>query len=327
MLRPQFGEDPILTASSCVGIPLPDDDPKAMAFLCQVLHLQNDKIPLRLNVEDIFMVGVLVNKYECAAAFKPHAQCWIGEHLGILNIAALRRLFISAYHFQHAELFEQLGTKLVLQSEGVLWSSSWSLNNHCDENLVKAFRKWLCPTSALGRISANTGKDVSRSNAASPSSMPLRLSKRPWPGSGKGDKTTPVFRLARTLSCASPSLHNHLLCWDCGQSGAWILFGLSVHSRLCESWRWKSHSFLIASEVLVMGVVSLASKARAGRSLLGRSSSRSKYPVSATYAFVRGRVWESTIAAISAALLLLWVKRSTWAARTKRQGCACCNIR
>lgn len=157
MLRPQFGEDPNLTTSSPVEIPLLDDDPKAMTVLCQMLHLQNDKIPLRLCVDNIFLVGVLVDKYECAAAVKAHAQCWIGQHLGTTDMAALRALFVIAYHFQHAELFEQLGTKLILQSEGAIWSSSLSLHHFCDENLVKAFRKWPCCTSAISRISTNTG--------------------------------------------------------------------------------------------------------------------------------------------------------------------------
>lgn len=172
MLRSQFGEDLNLTTSSPVEIPLPDDDPKAMAVLCQMLHLQNDKIPLRLEVGHIFMVGVLVAKYECAAAVKPHAQCWIGQHLGTTDMATLRALFVSAYHFQHAELFEQLGAKLVLQSEGAIWSSSGSLHHYCDENLVKAFRKWPCCTSLIGRVSTNTGKEVSTSNVEPSSRAP-----------------------------------------------------------------------------------------------------------------------------------------------------------
>lgn len=81
MLDPHFKEGMTLATSSSVEIPLPDDDFRAMTTLCRVLHLRTATVESKPDAEHILAISTLVDKYDCAEAVAPIAQCWIGEHL------------------------------------------------------------------------------------------------------------------------------------------------------------------------------------------------------------------------------------------------------
>lgn len=130
-----------LATSSSVTIPLPDDDPEATTTLCQILHLRNGRIPGKPKTAHILEVAKLVDKYDCAEAVKPTAQCWMIEHLDTSDATALQMLLMSAYYFQHADCFKQACIELVLKSKGPMKLPTCGFMEDCPTNLMKVLCK------------------------------------------------------------------------------------------------------------------------------------------------------------------------------------------
>lgn len=81
MLDPHFKEGTTLATSSSVEIPLPEDNFEAMTTLCRILHQRYAALESKPDPKNILAISTLVDKYDCAEAVAPIAQCWVGEYL------------------------------------------------------------------------------------------------------------------------------------------------------------------------------------------------------------------------------------------------------
>lgn len=112
MFRSRFSEGVTLGQSGRLELPLPDEDPGAMAVVCKVLHHCEEDVPM--TPADILAVAHIADKYDCAGAFKYHAQCSIGKHLSTSSLEVLWQLLIAAYLFRVPSSFRELSKSFTL---------------------------------------------------------------------------------------------------------------------------------------------------------------------------------------------------------------------
>ncbi|KAK7430834.1 hypothetical protein QQZ08_002623 [Neonectria magnoliae] len=58
-------------------VKLPEDSPKALALLMNIVHSSYDRVPMKLEIDDLFDMCVLVDKYDMERALWPVASAWI----------------------------------------------------------------------------------------------------------------------------------------------------------------------------------------------------------------------------------------------------------
>lgn len=58
----------MLAQTASENVPLGNEDGDAMILLCNILHLQNNKLPARISPELLYKLAVLAEKYHCAVA-------------------------------------------------------------------------------------------------------------------------------------------------------------------------------------------------------------------------------------------------------------------
>ncbi|KAK5128283.1 hypothetical protein LTR85_002950 [Meristemomyces frigidus] len=123
MFSHRFREGLELGATSSVEVPLPDDDPKAMAILCNVLHHRNDRIPTAaaLSAADLLKVAEMSDKYDCAVALQPTARGWLAVFEKRTKIEDRQSMISAAYLFNDDRGFKEFARCIVLQTAGPIW--------------------------------------------------------------------------------------------------------------------------------------------------------------------------------------------------------------
>lgn len=58
----------MLAHTASETVPLGNDDGDGMILLCNILHLQNNKLPARISSELLYKLAVLAEKYHCTVA-------------------------------------------------------------------------------------------------------------------------------------------------------------------------------------------------------------------------------------------------------------------
>ena len=89
MLGPRFAEGHVLSdqESSTAGgkptlpliIALPEDDPEAMSWFCNGIHLRQHLIPSRRFPLLIERIAILCDKYDAALALTPWSELWLSN--------------------------------------------------------------------------------------------------------------------------------------------------------------------------------------------------------------------------------------------------------
>ena len=83
MLSPRFAEGQALEANrglveSTTTIDLPEDDPKAMSFLCRTLHFKENGAQRKLYSPEFLMgLAVICDKYRMSRALSPWSNIWM----------------------------------------------------------------------------------------------------------------------------------------------------------------------------------------------------------------------------------------------------------
>ncbi|RVX67096.1 hypothetical protein B0A52_08339 [Exophiala mesophila] len=79
MLGPRkFAEGERLNQDKFLELPLPDDDPHAMRLLCDIFHMQNQKVKSAAITPDLLdSIATLVDKYDLARAIHPWPLIWL----------------------------------------------------------------------------------------------------------------------------------------------------------------------------------------------------------------------------------------------------------
>jgi len=115
LLSPRYAEGTTLATESTLQLPLPDDNGKAMAIICQIGHLSND-LPQNLEPSTAVEVAALCDKYDCTATIKTVVARWIDLYRDEDSPEVNVQLLAAAALIKYATKVQSLAIKLVLHS-------------------------------------------------------------------------------------------------------------------------------------------------------------------------------------------------------------------
>lgn len=75
----KFNEGHELRRQGKVDIPLPDDDPKAMGLVCDIIHMRTPEALHSVDPELLWEVATLIDKYDFAQAIQPWPAFWAAQ--------------------------------------------------------------------------------------------------------------------------------------------------------------------------------------------------------------------------------------------------------
>lgn len=101
------------TTSSPPQINLPDDCAWPMVFFCAVLHHRHDMVMAPMSVEDLKIIAILADKYNCTATIKHTATHWFNALSESVIDRNSKDAVLAAYKFDHAEAFARITNILV----------------------------------------------------------------------------------------------------------------------------------------------------------------------------------------------------------------------
>ena len=118
----QFKEARDLATRDAIGPPLEislaDDDPKALAVILRVVHLQHEWVPVILSGDRLHQVAILCDKYDMSRALGIYLDRWFKpypvEQGEVLKMAD-KWLFM-AYAFALPTLFTSCSKKLIMDT-------------------------------------------------------------------------------------------------------------------------------------------------------------------------------------------------------------------
>ncbi|TPX25220.1 hypothetical protein DIZ76_010670 [Coccidioides immitis] len=96
MLQGKFWESATLQSTGCVEIPLPDNNPEALAILLNICHVQMSNVPRTVSQRTMAQIACLVNKYYFHEVVLPFLDVWVDsmkpDNIGCLTSSALVEL-------------------------------------------------------------------------------------------------------------------------------------------------------------------------------------------------------------------------------------------
>lgn len=81
MLGPKFREGQALAGDSRIDIPLPEDDPRAMESICNVLHFRSVQVPQKLDIDGLVQVTQHSDKYDVSIVMRTFIHAWVEKRL------------------------------------------------------------------------------------------------------------------------------------------------------------------------------------------------------------------------------------------------------
>jgi hypothetical protein len=115
-----FSEGEGLSSSAPRLIPLPDENPPAMALLCHILHFRTGAIPMERDVAALAELAILCDKYDCAGSVKPWSLLWIAEWLPCVGQDGFEKLLFITYGLDLPDAFSKVTKALVESHHGQL---------------------------------------------------------------------------------------------------------------------------------------------------------------------------------------------------------------
>ncbi|KAI9694264.1 MAG: hypothetical protein M1820_009067 [Bogoriella megaspora] len=113
MLGPQFAEGQYFDKSNLKDVPLPEDDPGAMAALCSIIHYRNDLLEELPEARKIFFMAVLADRYDCTTLLRQTSQYWFTFSPTVVYDWAC--MIAAAYVLNNEQGFQKFAEKLVLE--------------------------------------------------------------------------------------------------------------------------------------------------------------------------------------------------------------------
>lgn len=77
--RGGFREGNILGTAGSVEVPLPDDDPRPMVILLDIVHGHNRRVSRKVKSRTLASLAVLADKYQMVEALEPFSRTWINR--------------------------------------------------------------------------------------------------------------------------------------------------------------------------------------------------------------------------------------------------------
>ncbi|RTE77468.1 hypothetical protein BHE90_008071 [Fusarium euwallaceae] len=113
MLGPHFKEGHALREGGC-EIPLPEDDGVVFAWICRVLHCQNDTYSWQPEPKEIVQVLDVAEKYDLSKGILLSVRVWVGHQLEHTDTSDLWSLLLACHRAQDGDSFESISRKLLL---------------------------------------------------------------------------------------------------------------------------------------------------------------------------------------------------------------------
>jgi hypothetical protein len=105
-------------------IPLPEDNLDALTILLWIAHLHFNKVPARLEFEELVAVAVLTDKYQATQMVSPWLSGWVGNLRGTVCEDGYEEWLWIAWEFGLADIFKDVANKL-------FWESRTNANGDC----------------------------------------------------------------------------------------------------------------------------------------------------------------------------------------------------
>ena len=112
MLGPHFSEGQPSKEAFPKGIPMPDDDARAMTTLCNVIHHRNDILPDIFEPAALADLALVADKYDCVLALKYAMNLWL-DFKEPVTFLSLGKLLIAAYVFDNPNAFRRVTQRLI----------------------------------------------------------------------------------------------------------------------------------------------------------------------------------------------------------------------
>ena len=107
-----------ITGSPPLEILLVDDDPKALAVILRILHLQYEWVPVSLTEDRLYQIAILCDKYDMRRVLGTYLDKWLKPYLGEeveVPEQAGKWLFM-AYAFALPTLFTSCSKQLIIDT-------------------------------------------------------------------------------------------------------------------------------------------------------------------------------------------------------------------
>lgn len=125
MLTGSFREARRRTDSEQWTVELPDDDPTAFGLLLMIIHSHFDKVPSAIDIQALYDITILTDKYDMTAILRPWASTWLlsinrerEDPRGLtclrpINREGDKRVIWIAWELGDMTLFEQMANRLL----------------------------------------------------------------------------------------------------------------------------------------------------------------------------------------------------------------------
>jgi hypothetical protein len=97
-------------------IPLPEDDLEALSIILHIAHLQFDKVPSRLEFNQLLSVAILTDKYQATQIVRPWLLTWVKHLEHLVDKEGYEEWLWIAWEFGISDVFERVASRLVLES-------------------------------------------------------------------------------------------------------------------------------------------------------------------------------------------------------------------
>ncbi|KAK7750172.1 hypothetical protein SLS62_007923 [Diatrype stigma] len=124
MLYGPFSESNKSSEDEKWRVALPDDNVKAMGTLLDIMHCRFVKLPAitnAINLEHIYEIAVLTDKYDCTSLVRPWSSSWLGAASALVpkaNISDLEMISWVAWEYGDQKLFEKVTKHMIIHLGG-----------------------------------------------------------------------------------------------------------------------------------------------------------------------------------------------------------------
>ncbi|KAI0442681.1 hypothetical protein F4803DRAFT_518165 [Xylaria telfairii] len=183
---------PCASSASDWVVELPDDNPKAMATILNIIHIRFGSLPRTadlISIEDLYQLTILTDKYDLTAVLRPWAAIWIKSaeekhgpwkqknHSPVISLT--KRLLWIAWEMGDAGLFQRTSEELALHCSV---DANGDLQNNTGNDIVPLFRSTLEPPGHHDALKAMRLQSLERALAIYGDAITNLLKKKTDPG-------------------------------------------------------------------------------------------------------------------------------------------------
>lgn len=98
-------------------LPLDDDDFESLRTICNIIHLQSDKVSPSVSLDHLYQLAILCDKYDLRQALGLWPKKWAAGHIPFTGSPPWDKWIRISYAFGDKDIFAQATRWLILNSE------------------------------------------------------------------------------------------------------------------------------------------------------------------------------------------------------------------